>query len=91
MNNNANPAAGQERALPTLAAIVSAPDTHESALVEGALDVLAALLRPASPDQAARVHAAASAPVMALVLGQDDAAVLQSCSEYLRCRPCDIA
>lgn len=54
-------------------------------LVEGALDVLAALLRPSAPEQATRVHAAASSHVMALALRQDDPAILQSCSEYLRC------
>lgn len=74
----------QERALPTLAGILSAPESHTPALLEGALDVLAALLRPATPDQAARVHAAVSSHVMALALSQDDPAVLQSCSEYLR-------
>lgn len=65
--------------------ILSAPDANELVLVEGALDVVNALLRPASPGQAARVHSAASGPVMGLILSQDDPGVLQSASEYLRC------
>ena len=74
----------QERAVPALVDIIKAPEANSPVLVEGALDVLAALLRPATPEQAARVHAAASSHVMALTLRQDDAAILQSCSEYLR-------
>ncbi|BDA48104.1 Importin-9 [Coccomyxa sp. Obi] len=74
----------QERALPHLVAILSSPEAGETTLVEGALDVVNALLRPASPEQAARIHAAASGPVMALVLRQDDPGILQSASEYLR-------
>ena len=75
----------QERAIPALVDIIRAPDTHSPVLVEGALDVLAALLRPSTPEQAAKVHSAASSHVMTLALHQDDAAILQSCSEYLRC------
>jgi hypothetical protein len=74
----------QERALPHLLAIISNPAGNSTTLVEGALDLCNTLLWPASPDQAARIHAAASGPVMALVMHQDDAAILQSCSEYLR-------
>ena len=74
----------QERAVPALVDIIKAPEANSPVLVEGALDVLAALLRPATPEQAACVHAAASSHVMALTLRQDDAAILQSCSEYLR-------
>ena len=74
----------QERAVPALVDIIKAPEANSPVLVEGALDVLAALLRPATPEQAAWVHAAASSHVMALTLRQDDAAILQSCSEYLR-------
>ena len=77
----------QGRAVPALADIIKAPEANSPMLVEGALDVLAALLRPATPEQAARVHAAASSHVMALTLRQDDAAILQSCSEYLRSAP----
>ena len=77
----------QERALPTLAAILATPAGRPGPLLEGALDVVAALLRPAAPDQAACVHAALSGHVMALVLTQDDPGVLQSCSEYLRYAP----
>ena len=76
--------AAQERAIPALVDIIKAPDTSSSALVEGALDILAALLRPSAPQQAAAVHSAASSHVMALALHQDDPAILQSCSEYLR-------
>lgn len=75
----------QERAIPALVDIIRAPDTNSPVLVEGALDVLAALLRPSTPEQAANVHSAASSHVMTLALHQDDAAILQSCSEYLRC------
>jgi hypothetical protein len=76
--------AAQERAIPALVDIIKAPDTSSSVLVEGALDILAALLRPSSPQQAAAVHSAASSHVMGLALHQDDPAILQSCSEYLR-------
>jgi hypothetical protein len=43
------------------------------------------LLRPATPGQAARIHAAVSPAIMQLVMHQDDPGILQSCSEYLRC------
>ena len=76
----------QERALPSLATILATPEGRPAPLVEGALDVVAALLRPAAPDQATRVHAALSGHVMALALRADDPGVLQSCSEYLRWR-----
>ena len=74
----------QERAVPALVDIIKAPETHSAVLLEGALDLLAVLLRPSAPEQAAGVHAAASSHVMALALHQDDAGILQSCSEYLR-------
>ena len=74
----------QERAVPALVDIIKAPEAHSPVLVEGALDVLAVLLAPSAPEQAAGVHAAASSHVMALALHQDDAGILQSCSEYLR-------
>lgn len=74
----------QERALPHLVGIISSPSTNSTALVEGALDMLNTLLRPATPDQAARIHAAVSGSVISLIMRQDDAGILQSCSEYLR-------
>ena len=77
----------QERAVPALVDIIRAPETHSAVLLEGALDLLAVLLRPSAPEQAAGVHAAASSHVMALALHQDDAGILQSCSEYLRWPP----
>ena len=67
--------------------ILSAPEAGNPTLVEGALDVTCALLRPAAHEQAARVHAAASGPVMTLVLRADDPGILQSACEYLRCAP----
>ncbi len=81
----------QERALPHLVGILGSPEAGETTLVEGALDVVNALLRPASREQAARIHAAASGPVMALVLRQDDPGILQSASEYLRRSPCHVS
>ena len=74
----------QERALPHLVGILGAPEAGNPTLTEGALDVTCALLRPAAPEQAARVHSAASGTVMALVLRADDPGILQSASEYLR-------
>ena len=56
-----------------------------SVLVEGALDLLAALLRPSPVAVAAQIHSAMSAPVMALMMTSDDAGILQSCTEYIRC------
>ena len=74
----------QGRAIPALVDIIKAPEAHSPVLLEGTLDVLAVLLAPSAREQAAGVHAAASSHVMALALHQDDAGVLQSCSEYLR-------
>ena len=54
-------------------------------LVEGALDLLAALLRPSPAAVAQHIHSAMSGPVMALMMTTDDAGILQSCTEYLRC------
>ena len=71
--------------MPALVDIIRAPEAHSPVLLEGALDMLAVLLAPSAPEQAAAVHAAASSHVMALALHQDDAGILQSCSEYLRC------
>lgn len=74
----------QEEALPVLRSILAEPDNGESVLIEGALDLAAALLHSAPPQEAIRTHAALSQPVMNLLLTHDDAAVLQSCCEYLR-------
>lgn len=74
----------QERVLPPLAGILSAPDWQPPMLVEGALDLLAALLRPSGAEAASRVHAVASAPTLALLAASDDNGILQSACEYWR-------
>ena len=53
-------------------------------LVVGALDLLAALLRPPPPQVALRISGAMSAPVMALIMSSDDAGILHSCTDYIR-------
>lgn len=116
--------------LPPLAGILAAPEGQPDMLVEGALDLLAALLRPSRPEarlpgcnvnrsavahgvearpaalpvvdveawpgpqfyspggsvlqDALRVHAAASGPVLQLLSASDDNGILQSCCEYWR-------
>lgn len=65
--------------------IVSQSGEQQAVLVEGALDLLAALLRPSPAAAAQQIHSAMSAPVMALMMSADDAGILQSCTEYIRC------
>lgn len=74
----------QERVLSPLAGILSAPDGQPPMLVEGALDLLAALLRPSGPEGASRVHAVASPTTLALLAASDDNGILQSACEYWR-------
>ncbi len=75
----------QERVLPPLAAILANPAGQPDMLVEGALDLLAALLKPSDAAGAARVYAAASGPVLSLLATSDDGGILQSACEYWRC------
>ena len=74
----------QEHALPHLASIITSPSSHEPSLVEGALDMVTILLKPATTEQAARMHAALSGAVLRLMLHHDDPGILQSCCEYMK-------
>ena len=70
--------------LPVLSSIASKPEANPPVLIEGALDLATALLRPSSPQSAAAVHGMFSGTVMTLLRVHDDPGVLQSCCEYLR-------
>ena len=74
----------QARLLPVMREIVTS-QAQQSILVEGALDLVAAVLRPSSPNTAQQIHRAMSGPVMALMMTSDDGGILQGCTEYLRC------
>lgn len=70
--------------LPVLASIISHFNSNSPVLVEGALDLVGALLKPAAPEQAQQMHALLAQPVQALLMQHDDPGVLQSCSQYLK-------
>ena len=74
----------QARILPILASVVSHHTSNSSILVEGALDLLVSLVKPANPQQAQQLHTAVGAPIQALVLHSQDAGILQSCCQYLK-------
>ena len=70
--------------VPTLARIVSAPESQPPMLAEHALDLLAVLIRPCAPEQARACHAACFRAVCAVALTSDDAGCLQNAAECLR-------
>ncbi|KAL6779589.1 hypothetical protein ACKKBG_A12895 [Auxenochlorella protothecoides x Auxenochlorella symbiontica] len=74
----------QRRALPTLGALLRDPGAHPPLVLDGALDLVALLLRPSGEAAAREVHAALSPPVLALALRHDDAEVLASACQYFR-------
>ena len=74
----------QARILPILASIVSHHTSNSSILVEGALDLLVSLVKPANAEQAQQMHAAVSSHIQALMLHSQDAGILQSCCQYLK-------
>ena len=71
-------------AVPTLAAVLAAPDAQPPMLVESSLDLLCVLLRPAAAAEARSAHAACFRHVVALAVGSDDVGVLQSAADCLR-------
>lgn len=75
----------QKRVLGPIANILANPKGQPDMLVESALDLLAALLRPSNAEGVARMHAAASGPTLQLLAKSDDAGILQSACVYWRC------
>jgi hypothetical protein len=75
-----------EMAVPTLAGVARHPEAQPPMLVEGALDVLAVLLRPAprGGEEARACHAACFGAVARLATTSDDVGVMQSAAECLR-------
>ena len=74
----------QARILPILASIISHANQNSSVLVEGALDVLVSLVKPASAEQAEQMQALVGPPIQALMLQHQDSGILQSCCQYLK-------
>ena len=74
----------QAKVLPVLASIISHYNSNSPILVEGALDLVGALLKPAAPEQAQQMHGLLAQPVQALLMQHDDPGVLQSASQYLK-------
>lgn len=74
----------QARILPILASIVSHANQNSSILVEGALDVLVSLVKPANPQQAQQMHSLVGPHIQALMLQSQDSGILQSCCQYLK-------
>ena len=75
-----------EMAVPTLAGVARHPEAQPPMLVEGALDVLCVLLRPApcGGEEARACHAACFGAVARLATTSDDVGVMQSSAECLR-------
>jgi hypothetical protein len=71
-------------AIPTLSAVLAAPDSQPPMLVESSLDLVAGLLRPAAHAEARFAHAACFRHVAALAVSSDDVGVLQSAADCLR-------
>lgn len=74
----------QAKVLPVLVSIIRHANSNSPVLVEGALDLVGSLMRPAAAEQAQQMHALLAQPVQALLLQHDDPGVLQSCSQYLK-------
>ena len=74
----------QARILPVLASLISHSSSNSPILVEGAVELVTALLKPAGPAQAQQVHALLAQPVQSILLQHEDPGVLQNCSHYLR-------
>ena len=74
----------QARILPILASIISHANQNSSILVEGALDVLVSLAKPARPEQAQQMQALVGPHIQALMLHHHDSGILQSCCQYLK-------
>ena len=74
----------QARILPILASIISHASQNSSILVEGALDVLVSLAKPARPEQAQHMQALVGPHIQALMLHHHDSGILQSCCQYLK-------
>ncbi|KAL0051329.1 hypothetical protein WJX82_005781 [Trebouxia sp. C0006] len=72
------------RILPILASIISHAGQNSSILVEGALDVLVSLAKPARPEQAQQMQALVGPHIQALMLHHHDSGILQSCCQYLK-------
>ncbi len=74
----------QARILPILASIIYHANQNSSILVEGALDVLVSLAKPARPEQAQQMQALVGPHIQALMLHHHDSGILQSCCQYLK-------
>lgn len=70
--------------VPTLAQVLSAPDSQPPMLVEATLDLLAIILRPAELAEAKATHEACFKYVHGLIMRGDDAGVMQGAAECLR-------
>lgn len=70
--------------LPTLCAIISAPQQHSPILLDGAVELITLALAPSPPEAAAQIHAAATPAMLQLLAHHDDGEVLRSATGYLR-------
>ena len=75
----------QERAVPTLMALIRDPSKLADGLISGAVDLVSTLLAPSTLEQAQRMHQALTCHVIHLAEYSDDAEVIRSCCTYLRC------